>query len=288
VCRKQPSKICTHRLPDPDDPGLSRPVRLSIQAVRYGQAIARVETLTTSELAVRLYAYGYLPVPRRPGRSMPDRGTVLGWLGAGPGGAALDALHRSWRLVDQGSSSDPWLRWHARSVRDHGAGPAKTWLHKLYPAVDQLPEAVGALAWACTTLPKVRAFKIATGVAAVRRPDTIVVHFTDADSLRDGAETMRRRLVGMPARGVPFTAPVTTDGLLSWGVDPPAGPRGSAASWRQWVSLRLAEHLQPAGLADPDEPEPWRLALCRLAEGGVDPVRWEASPDVFTREPAPA
>jgi hypothetical protein len=80
---------------------------------------------------------------------------------------------------------------------------------------------------------------------------------------------------------VPFTAALDDDGLLSWGVDPPAAqhllnwqPR---ESWRLWLTNRLANALltargTPAPTAKPREP--WEYALERLRLDGVDTDTW--------------
>jgi hypothetical protein len=87
---------------------------------------------------------------------------------------------------------------------------------------------------------------------------------------------VRERLEGMPVHGVPFTAEVTRDGLLSWGIDPPPATRAAApenrGSWRFWVVNKLAEYLLTAttdGVA-----QPWQFALDRLLVDGVDTDTW--------------
>ena len=59
-----------------------------------------------------------------------------------------------------------------------------------------------------------------------------------------------RSLGSCPAHGVPFTAEISPDGLLSWGADPPGRSFSDGAdstSWRMWVTRRLAEYLTVAG-----------------------------------------
>jgi hypothetical protein len=105
------------------------------------------------------------------------------------------------------------------------------------------------------------------GLGGICRTDKIVVYFNDLDALHETAQELAMRLHGVPAQGVPFTAAVTEDGLLSWAVDP------RATSWRHWLVGRLAEHLVQ-GRREDDGLPPWRYALQRLGLDGVDTDRW--------------
>ena len=55
-----------------------------------------------------------------------------------------------------------------------------------------------------------------------------------------GARTGAR---GYRPQGVPFTAPAGRSGIVSWGADPPASVREFGASWRRWVTRKLAAYL---------------------------------------------
>ncbi len=87
---------------------------------------------------------------------------------------------------------------------------------------------------------------------------------------------LRPALAGLAADGVPFTAACSADGLLSWGIDPPAEPGADLASresWRLWLTNRLALALVAARGAAATMP-PWQFALARLALAGIDPRSW--------------
>ena len=82
----------------------------------------------------------------------------------------------------------------------------------------------------------------------------------------------------MPVQGVPFTAEIGGEGLLSWGVDP-AQERHRLAwegpvSWRLFVTSRLARALLHARHESGPGLEPWRFALERLRLEGVDISTW--------------
>jgi len=89
-------------------------------------------------------------------------------------------------------------------------------------------------------------FKIGSGIAGLVRPDKIVAYFTDKDTLIEVVQKAIPKLQHITAQGVPFTAQCTSDGLLSWGVDPHCNNEQGETerkSWRQWVVEKIAESL---------------------------------------------
>jgi hypothetical protein len=115
-------------------------------------------------------------------------------------------------------------------------------------------------------------FKLGADAAGLLRPDKLVVYLRDADELAAVADRLAGALAGARPHGVPFSAEVAGDGLLSWGGDPApdAGPVGARPeSWRLSVCRRLAEHLVAARTAPSPGTDPVRYALARLAADGV-------------------
>jgi hypothetical protein len=121
-------------------------------------------------------------------------------------------------------------------------------------------------------------FKIANNAVGLLRPDKIVIYFWNFENLKEAAMRIATRLAGCPVQGVPFTAGITQDGLLSWGIDPV--PKNSPLtsreweSWRLWTTNRLATALLAAKGAKTNRLEPWRFALERLRLEGVDTNTW--------------
>jgi hypothetical protein len=115
----------------------------------------------------------------------------------------------------------------------------------------------------------------------------MVAYFSSLEELHDGARRIRDEADACRPHGVPFTAGVTDDGLLSWAIDPPAGATNPArrSSWRTWVAMRLAEYLLDARAGEPsgngDAGEAWQVALARLALDGVDTATWVPDPRIF-------
>jgi hypothetical protein len=134
--------------------------------------------------------------------------------------------------------------------------------------------AVAAVAGSLADAPGVNGFKIARSLPGLCRPDKLVVYFDRLDDLRLGAARLTAEMDGVAAQGVPFSAAVTLDGLLSWGADPPLG-LAAPMSWRTWVAERLAEYLVMARGRDGGAGmEPWQIALHRLRLAGIDTDTW--------------
>jgi hypothetical protein len=268
--------------------GRGRIAELSRDALRYGQELVG---LPESQLALRLYFYGRRPVSPRLRRRLPGGAALASYLGLGPRGSAREALDAGWHEVApaRGERSS-WRHWRARPASRRAAEPAGA-SYKLYvsPATDALEAAIGAVASSLATARGVSAFKVGSGLHGICRPDKLIVYFDRLDDLHAGAGILRERLDGLPAHGVPFTAAVTRDGLLSWGADPPVRPSADHAggtSWRMWVTERLAEHLTVARNAGRGELEPWQFALERLRLSGIDTDRWVPASGTWPRAQA--
>lgn len=225
-----------------------RVAELSRSALRYGEQLVR---LPEAALAARIYDFGRRPVTARLRRQFPDAAAVAAFTES----SCAVVLRREWRELP---ATPHWRRWAAAGTSDRIAG-------KLYVSVvpDALPEAVAAVA---ALAPKVAAFKVGADADGLCRPDRLVVYVPAVADLPPLGALLRGRLAGCPADGVPFSAALTRDGLLSWAVDRPSG-----ASWRQWLTARLARHLR-AGV-DAGGPDSART-LDRLRLDGVDTVHW--------------
>lgn len=251
--------------------GRGRIGELSMAALRYGQELAG---LPTGELALRLYSYGRRPLTPSLASRLPDATAIDAYLGLQPGGSARAALDAGWvETAPAAGLRAYWRSWRARGAKSRsGAG------YKLYvsPTLAALPRAFEAVASSVARGQGVQAFKVGADLRDLCRPDKLVVYFDRLDDLQDAATRLEERLGGCPAHGVPFTAAVTSDGLLSWGADPPAlsADVGAMTSWRLWVSQRLAEYLASGAADDSNALEPWQFALERLRLAGIDTDTW--------------
>jgi hypothetical protein len=163
------------------------------------------------------------------------------------------------------------------------AGPGGTFKLYVSPGVEHLADAFRVVTESLTA-PATISFKVGRDLCGVLRPDKLVVYCACRDAIDQAAEQLRRRLEGMPAQGVPFTAAIDEDGMLSWGVDPPRRERSvpwRGSSWRHWLTDRLAAALIAARTAGTDAVEPCQFALERLRLEGIDPLTWAPADGLF-------
>jgi len=174
-------------------------------------------------------------------------------------------------------------------TREPGPGDRGSSNYKLYvsPQCDEVPEALAAIVETLSRMPQ-SCFKIGSDVYGLLRPDKIIAYFTNFEQLEEAAQKLYTRLQGCSVQGVPFSAELAGDGLLSWGMDPPRAQRTHGyqeqESWRLWLSNRLALALvgarnSPSGA---NAVEPWRFALDRMALEGVDTATWTPRPDIWS------
>jgi hypothetical protein len=249
--------------------------QLSIQALRYAQGL---EVADSFQLSSRLYLYNRLPASPSWKRVFPSENAVAQHLEIQPGGRNHAVLERHWISRRPAPDNPGWRIWTSPARGEH---PVKARSYKLYicPRSEHLRDGFRAT---LEVLTEVRApqFKIGKDVYGVLRPDKLVAYFGCLEEVRETAERLRQRLQGMPAQGVPFTAPLDDAGLLSWGMDPPRGEHllpWQGPSWRRWVTDRLAVALLSAKATPRGSLEPWQFALDRLRLEGIDTTSW--SPD---------
>jgi hypothetical protein len=253
-----------------DAAGTGRIGELSVAALRYGQSLYG---LPVPLLATRLYCYGRKPIHPELQHRFPAGAMIATHLGLAAAGAVRVVLDAAgW--VESAASTDQhshWWQWQARPSLDLGNAPPRA-RYKLYvsPAVDALPSALEVLAAALVRTRGALAFKVGADLFGICRPDKLIAYFEHIEDLYQVADRLGDDLAGCAAHGVPFTAAITPDGVLSWGADPPA----TRTSWRMWVAGRLAEYLTLGRTAGGDAGEPWRFALQRLRLSGIDTQTW--------------
>jgi hypothetical protein len=249
--------------------------QLSERALRYAGGLAIQDA---SRLAARLYFFNRLPVTARWIQAVRQ---PEDFLGVAPGGPLREALGPYWRR--RGTPSEGWLMWRRkRGNGAHRASRNRPHSHyKLYvsPHPDALADAFAALV---RHLPQTRAtaFKVAQDAFGLLRPDKIIVYFEDFETLSEDAHQLAPALADLPAQGVPFTAQVTPDGMLSWGIDPPrseSAASGPGQSWRLWLVSRLAQYVLAARRRPNKTVPAWRFALERLRLEGIDVEGWTPS-----------
>jgi hypothetical protein len=251
-----------------DSPPRGRIARLSIDALRYA---ALLPISDVAVLAERLYRYNSLPLaPASAAATGPA--TDFARLGlAAPGVAA--ALDRDWTCTASGVDGE-WLCWSAAERWESTDGTRGTCKLYVSPAPAAIREVFAATV-AAATAHHALAFKAGAGPYGLLRPDKLVIYFRHRDHLYAAAAALTDALAGAPAHGVPFTAGVTADGMISWAADPPV--HAANESWRSWLTTQLAAALVAARATNPETPDrtdPVRFALRRAAALRIDPRTW--------------
>jgi hypothetical protein len=253
--------------------------RLSREAVRYGQGL---DLADATQLSTRLYAYNRLPASPAWKRRIPSPDALAQYLEIHPAGRNRPLLETRWRRQPQAPDNPGWHNW---ASADPGAPRLGSHSYKLYvsPRGEHLREAFAATLDVLTDV-RAPAFKVGRDLYGVLRPDKLVAYFDRAEAVHEAGERLRRRLGGVPAQGVPFTAALDETGLLSWGTDPPRDEHQlpwQAPSWRRWITDRLAVALLSARGAPALTLEPWQFALDRLRLEGIDTSTWTPAASIW-------
>jgi hypothetical protein len=249
--------------------------RLSLEALRYGQSLGLTDRIA---LSMRLYGYNRVPLSPFWKRTLPHADAVVEYLGIQSRNGGL--LEREWSRVSQTPAADGWLVWQSRRFSSSASFVDRRKIGcKLYisPKTDCLREVFLPIV-SVLSRRGVRHFKLGKDASGLLRPDKMVAYFSSYADLLETAEQLKKELAGCPAQGVPFTAELADDGLLSWGIDPPPEeqvlPWLVRESWRLWVTNRLAVALIAASTEESANLEPWQFALRRLQLEGVDTRSW--------------
>ncbi len=243
--------------------------RLSREAIQYAQ---RLKFDDTNRLASRLYLYNRIPLSPAWAAKFATGQDVEDCLGV----SQNPILGREWWRVRAEPPNDGWFAWQLKRPRDSQSEPARAFKLYISPQPRFVRQAFDAAIPAITEA-GARHFKIGNSAAGLLRPDKMVAYFDSWTALAAASESIGRNLSDCPAQGVPFSAELAGNGLLSWGVDPP--PEEGAPSWLQkqswrlWIANRLAVSLT-AAKQDSGAVEPWQFAVERLRLEGVNTDTW--------------
>jgi hypothetical protein len=241
---------------------IGRLAELSLTGLKHAQAL---DSPSVEATAARLYEWNRIPASAW--RRVAAEPALLAARATGAAGSA-------WVLTLPGPPVSPWCVWRSRVNPIEPGG--RHWKVYVSPQPLQLAEGVVAVMAACEGLPVI-SLKYGADAQGMLRPDKLVVHLTAPEAVHVLADRVLRALDGCPVHGVPYTAELGGDGLISWGCDPPAGSLAAelGPSWRAWVTRLLAQ-----GLAAERRPgaEPWERSLCEIERAGVEPSTWAPKP----------
>jgi hypothetical protein len=249
---------------------------ISRRAIEYA---ASLELDNPLELSARLYGYNRVPVSRRWREVLPAENATAHYLDL-RGGPAARALAGGWHALPE---SEAWISWRNENERPAQVHRQDTVVYKLYlsPVCDRLREGMQAMAESVAQS-KAQQWKVGKGIHGLLRPDKMVVYFNRFADLQEVALKIMTRLEGCPPHGVPFTAELAGNGLLSWGIDP-AGDASALAwlsgeSWRGKLCDRLAMAIVQASSETKTRRDIVQFALQRLRLEGIDTDIWTPAP----------
>ena len=248
-----------------------RIAELSIEALKYAEALG---DLTVQELTRRIYDYGRRPLSAYHNSTFDNPGTDFFGNLLNTVGSVLSAY---WI---RSSTADPgWIMW--RPIRI--PGEIEDICYKLYvsPGLSDVAAALRVSANILGQSPGVRGLKVGRGLAGLSRADKIVAYFSRLDDLQQAGLRIQSELEGCAVHGVPFTAELSGDGLLSWGADPPRTNTSQRRSWRLWLAGKLAAHLAAGRRSHTSSPT-WQFVLDRIRLDGVNPDTWVPDTGLWT------
>lgn len=244
---------------------------LALDALRTGDCLRSDSSAT---LAMYLYTYNTVPASPRWRRRFPTDDAVLDYLRTPLVPWTAGTTQNGWTFVTDTDAATRWMIWE-RGSPGGTARLAESATYKLYisPTCALLRNAFHT-ALPIVTESQAIALKVGRDLPGLLRPDKLVVYFRRRADLMRVVDRLATALAGISPQGVPFSASLTENGLLSWGVDPPPDARAfgwkGGQSWRIWVSNRLAASMMTASAHRSTVP-PSAFALASLELEGIDP-----------------
>jgi hypothetical protein len=257
--------------------------QVSYRALRYAAAL---EIDDASALSARLYFYNRQPTTPIWAHRLTSESAVDRFLGVDPDSSLALIMQRFWNRAPS-KDLPGWINWSSRFRYEKRSVLSPTYKLYISPAIEAVPDALQA---AVPVLAEHNApdFKIGSDLFGLVRPDKIVVYLDSMESLSELAEALKRALGRLAGHGVPFTASLFGDSVLSWGMDPPRALKllqwRETESWRLWVTNRLALYLLTARAASSCALDPWHYALVRLRFEGVDISTWTPSQSLWSSD----
>jgi hypothetical protein len=233
------------------------------------QMAARAGPSEPAALAQWLYRFGSLPRTPAAERDFGPDDEPLAVLGLAVGAWVRRRLEAAY----EAHTLQGWVSFSRVGLPIQVSAACKLYVS---PQPQALPDAFAPIVDALVQA-GVRSFKVGRGLEGLLRPDKLIAYFDAPDQMTAVVQVLLRQLDGCPAQGVPFTAELGANGLVSTGVDPP--PSEVLSSWRAWITARLATSLLSQQRRSPLQTV--SAVLAELRAGGVDTERWLPGPGAF-------
>jgi hypothetical protein len=251
---------------------------LSVIALKYGQNLCLSDPI---ELSKRLYFYNRMPVSIAWKKELSTKEKVASYLGISVGGKSRTILTDYWNFYEN-TRNQNWFFFYAN---DQSRGRNSHNRYKIY--ISPHPKYLREVFYDTIRIfskNNVSSFKVGNNIHGILRPDKLVAYFSSFNDLKSTSTELQEVLGRVPAHGVPFTAYLDNQGLISWGVDPPHNIKllpWDGLSWRRWITNNLASSIIQASNSNCPL-EPWEFALQRIKLEGIDPISWIPHTNIWT------
>ncbi|HRI19743.1 MAG TPA: hypothetical protein PLA68_02260, partial [Panacibacter sp.] len=190
-------------------------VHHSSKAIQYA---LHLNNLDTRSIASRLYCYNTAPMMTQENNLFAKPADVENFLAIGKNDPFAWEISKYWNKHSP-TEKYKWIAWNRKgNFKNYASGNE---VYKIYisPVLTAFPE---VFMKSVRVLNKSKAFSFKTGMDrhGLLRPDKFVVYFYSHADLMQAAALLKKELKGYQAQGVPFTAQLDDDGMLSWGIDP--------------------------------------------------------------------
>jgi hypothetical protein len=236
--------------------------QLSYKAIYYAWMLKDVNEKCTT---ARLYTFNTTPWDASLKMAFQKKNTVKEFLLSRIDHNALKTLNARWQPTEK----TEWLSWNRKVTEPLTDGQSNVYKLYISPLINDLPEVLLECIPVIDSSDAI-SFKIGNTLQGLLRPDKMVVYFYSRDSLFTTAGILIQFLKGFAPQGVPFSAQLDDNGLLSWGKDPPGD-----GSWRTAVSEKLAAILQHAKENQLNWPLTISYIDATMQSKGLDIRNWE-------------
>lgn len=244
---------------------------ISEKAIRY---VLKLNEPDARSIARKLYCYNTMPAGKRNYTQISDSSSVEKYLGIT---ADMQKRHLQGWKKQSPTREFNWISWYRRHVT-HVSDYSNQPTYKIYisPSVDALPNVFNQF---ISVLPSTRAtsFKVGACLQGLLRPDKLMIYFKNYQDLTHAAQILVANLTCDQVQGVPFTCPIDSEGLLSWGIDPPRAEilkDMEGGSWRAGITDKIAIAAGQARAENIRNQDAFDFIMKKLSLLGVDPPDW--------------
>jgi hypothetical protein len=265
------AQVALYEFKDSNDSTNSHIINISEKAINYGLSLQDIDTRS---LSTKIYCYNTLPVSENSYTYLNDSFAIEKYL-------EIDNLYQR-KMLKGWTKSAPsdefsWISWFYDATKNKINNKERS-TYKIYisPTIESMPKVFLKF---LEVLPQTKAFsfKVGSELQGLLRPDKWVVYFHDKADLLEASELFIPAFANFPVQGVPFTAPIDSKGILSWGIDPPRKEvlqNIEGGSWRANLTDKIAIAIGQAKDAKIEGAEAYNFVMNKLFLENIDASTW--------------